>query len=543
MNLECPPDDGAGYPSLGPQVVDWMQENLVFGPGDLRGQPLILDAEQQAFIWRFYEHYPKDHAKAGRRRFTRCALSLRKGLRKTELAAFIAAAELHPDAPVRFNGWKGKRLAPGKSVNDPYIPMVAFTEEQSNELAYAALVCILGEGPLADDFDIGLERIIRKDGKGKAVSVATSPNATDGARTTFQVFDETHRMTLPRQRQAHQTMMANLPKRVLSDAWSLETTTAPEPGAGSIAEATMDYALSVISGKTKDAALFFFHRQASDHHDLTTTDGVRAAVEEASGASKSWSNIDRIVEQWDDPSADLTFLERVWTNRLVQSSSQAFDVVLWDSLKVEPNPVEPGEMITIGFDGAQFHDSTALVATAIRSGYQWVAGLWECPANRAEDAPRWEVPVDEVNRAVKSLFDTYTVWRMYADPPYWNTRIAEWMAVYGEERVIEWLTNRRKPMTYALENFTTAMREGSITHGGDPRLKRHIGNSRRLALNWHDEQGKPLYLIQKERSDSPHKIDAAMAAVLSWQARTDAIASGMGLEYSGIVRNLAEFLH
>jgi hypothetical protein len=34
-------------------------------------------------------------------------------------------------------------------------------------------------------------------------------------------------------------------------------------------------------------------------------------------------------------------------------------------------------------------------------------------------------------------------------------------------------------------------------------------------------------LIQKERTDSPHKIDAAMAAVLSWKARTDAVAAGM----------------
>jgi len=244
MNLECPADDGTRYPTLGPQVVAWMHEYLVFGPGDLRGQPLRLDEEQQAFIWRFYEVYPKGHATEGRRRFMRCALSLAKGLRKTELSACIAAAELHPDAPVRFNGWRGrsKELAAGRGVNDPFVVMVAYTEEQSDELAFAALRAILSLGPLRDDFDIGLERIIHKSGAGKAMSVAGSPNATDGARTTFQVFDETHRFTLPRQKQGHQTMMANLPKRVISEAWSLEITTAPEPGSGSVAEGTMEYA-------------------------------------------------------------------------------------------------------------------------------------------------------------------------------------------------------------------------------------------------------------------------------------------------------------
>jgi hypothetical protein len=34
-------------------------------------------------------------------------------------------------------------------------------------------------------------------------------------------------------------------------------------------------------------------------------------------------------------------------------------------------------------------------------------------------------------------------------------------------------------------------------------------------------------LIRKDRPDSPHKMDLAMAAVLSWEARTDAIADGV----------------
>jgi len=82
-------------------------------------------------------------------------------------------------------------------------------------------------------------------------------------------------------------------------------------------------------------------------------------------------------------------------------------------------------------------------------------------------------------------------------------------------------------MTYALNGFDTAIREGTISHDGDKRLARHIGNSRRKDLpGERDEQGKALWLIQKDRPDSPHKIDLAMASVLSWEARTDAIAAG-----------------
>src|SRR5690606_2356310 len=138
-----------------------------------------------------YEVFPQGHPQAGRRRFKRCALSLRKGTAKTELAALLAAVELHPDGPVRCDGWDAHGNPVGVGVTDPYIPMVAYTEEQCDELAYGALRVMLAYSSLADDFDIGIERIMRVGGDGKAVSLATSPDARDGARTTFQVFDET----------------------------------------------------------------------------------------------------------------------------------------------------------------------------------------------------------------------------------------------------------------------------------------------------------------------------------------------------------------
>jgi hypothetical protein len=520
------PHDTALYPTLGPAVADFIRQNLVFGPGDLRGQPAELDEEKEAFVYRFYEVYQKRHHLAGRRRFKRVGLSLPKGLAKTELAAWIAACELHPDGPVRCVGWTKDGEPIGGPVTDPYIPMVAYTEEQSDELAYGALRIILEEGPLRSDFDIGLERILRKKGDGKAVSLSSSPNARDGARTTFAVMDETHWWTSPRLKQAHQTMSANLAKRKIADPWMLEITTAPEPGAGSVAEGTMEYAQLVAEGRVTDASLFYFHRQASDTHDLTTRDGARAAVIEASGSAASWRDIDAIVNLWNDPTTDRAFWERVWCNRLVKGATQAFNVERWKELARLDNPVKPGDLITLGFDGAQFHDSTGIVCTHVETGYQWKAGLWECPPDGAKRIPPWQVPADEVDATVRDLFHRFTVWRLYADPPYWQSWIAKWTGEFGEERVSEWWTNRRRPMTAALEGFHTAITDGSLSHAGDKDYQRHIGNARRKDLPERDEQGKALWLIQKERPDSPHKMDLAMAGALSWEARTDAIAAG-----------------
>jgi len=521
--LIVPKSDDKLYPTLGPQVCAFIESYLVFGPGDLRGQPAHLDYEKRALIYRMYEIFPPDHPQAGRRRFKRVGISLRKGSAKTELAAWLAAVELHPDGPVRCDGFDADGQPVGVGVNDPYIPLVAYTEEQSDELAYGALKVILDYSPLAGDFDIGLERIMRIGGDGKAISLANSPDARDGARTTFQIFDETHRLNTPRLKAAHKTMLANIPKRKLADAWSLEITTAPSPGEGSVAEDTMDYARQVAGGAISDSRLFFFHRQASDDHDLTDPEGVRAAVIEASGPAAEWSDIEGIVEQWRDPSSDQTYLERVWLNRLVRSAERAFDVEQWRTLADLDYRPPARSLITLGFDGGRWHDSTALVGTEIVTGYQWLVGLWEQPEN-IED---WEVPADEVKATVAGAFETWQVWRMYCDPPYWESIVAEWAGDYGEKRVLEWWTNRPRQMAYAIKSFNTAIKVGELLHDGDQHFRRHIGNAVRKYVSLRDEDGRPLWTIYKERPDSPHKIDAAMAGILSWEARCDAVTAGV----------------
>lgn len=527
--LMVPPADDEPYPTLGPLVVQFIEEFLCYGPGDLLGTPVVLNQEQRAFLYRLYEVEPakrrgKVNPRAGHRRFQRCAISLRKGSAKTEFAAWVAAAELHQDGPVRCAGFEKNGTPIPRSVNDPYIPMVSYAEEQTEELAYGALRRILQEMPIGNDFDIGLERILRVDGKGKAEAVSTSPNARDGARTTFQHADETHRLILEGQKRAWTVMLANLAKRPLADPWALETTTAPEPGAGSIAEDTMEYARSVVTGHARDARLFFYHREAGPEHDITTRRGLKAALVEASGPYlAAWSDIDRIADSFESPDADRPYLERVWLNRLVQSSGLAFNIKLWRALKRD-FVVPSGSAIAIGFDGSQFEDATALIATHIESGHQWPLGIWEKP----QHLPAWQVPTAEVDGAVADAFERYHVTRMYCDPPKWETWVAKWAGQYGEKRVVEWWTNRRRPMAYAIRSFVGAIATGEVTHDGNRQFDDHIGNARQASTGLVDEEQKPLWILRKERPDSPKKIDAAMAAILSWEARNDAIAAGEG---------------
>ncbi|MCZ7537815.1 MAG: hypothetical protein M5T61_19090 [Acidimicrobiia bacterium] len=87
------------------------------------------------------------------------------------------------------------------------------------------------------------------------------------------------------------------------------------------------------------------------------------------------------------------------------------------------------------------------------------------------------MPESEVDQAVAEAFATWDVWRMYADPPYWEMSLDRWAAQYGKDRIVPWWTNRIKVMAFALRAFQTDMRPEAMSHDGDPLLP---GTSRTL---------------------------------------------------------------
>ena len=86
------------------------------------------------------------------------------------------------------------------------------------------------------------------------------------------------------------------------------------------------------------------------------------------------------------------------------------------------------------------------------------------------------------------------------------------------------MTYRFRPMCFALRAYRSAMSSGDLSHDGDSVMARHIGNATKRATNVVDDDGKPMWVIEKP--EERRKIDAAMAGCLSWEARGDAIAAG-----------------
>lgn len=522
--LVIPPLDAEPWPTLGPQVCDFIETYGRYGPGELAGEPYEITPDFRAFLYRAYEVFPEGHRLAGRRRFKRCYDEERKGTAKTERAMLLAIAESHPDGPVRCDGFDANGEPVGVGVRSPYIPLVSYTVEQTEDLGYNVLRYILENSELADDYDIGLERILVL-GKGpsreagKITALAGSPNSRDGARTTFQHFDEPHRMSLARLLRAHSTMVENTYKRVGADAWTLYTSTAGDPNEESVARDMRQYAEQVLKGEVDDPRMFFFSRFAPDDMPMDSPDEVRAFLLEASGPNAEWSgDIDGLVSRWFEPKTDRQYYRRVWGNQWVAGGQRAFDSTKWRELVADDPVVPDGSLIVLGFDGSRFDDHTGLIGTVVDTGYQWVIGHWI-----PDDSGLSESDVD---RAVAAAFDRWDVWRMYCDPPRWEESIDRWKGLYGDKRVIDWYTQRPKPTAAACRLYKAAIDDGTLSHDGTEAFAQHVANAFRHNEVYEDDEGSPLWTIRKERSDSPNKIDLAMAAVISWEARGDAIAAG-----------------
>lgn len=113
---------------------------------------------------------------------------------------------------------------------------------------------------------------------------------------------------------------------------------------------------------------------------------------------------------------------------------------------------------------------------------------------------------------------------MYCDPYYWTNDIDRWAGVWGSDKVISWPTTQLDRVYYAIRAYQQAIEAGAVAHDGNKDLIRHVGNCGISYSNLLDGEGHRKFRLSKLQSEN--KIDAAMAAILSWKARMDCLTKG-----------------
>lgn len=522
------PDEFRDFPSLGDTLVTWMETYLVHGPGDVIGEPIEVDDEMYEFIVRAYRIDPE----TGRRVYSRAFLSRPKGRAKSEIAGLIVCAEAL--APCRFDGWDANGQPVGRPVTSPFIRCLATEEGQSGNTFDNVSVML---GHVAENFgdefpgiDIGRSaqsstRILLHSNHGEIVPSTASGAAKDGGKETFAVFDETHLYVLPELHRMHDVVRRNLRKRRAANPWALETSTMYRPGEDSVAEQTHNYAKAIEEGRVKETGLLFSHREAPADTDLADRESLLKGLRIAYGPAAEWLDLDGIISEIWDPQSDPSDSRRYWLNQVVAASDQWMGPDEWNR-RAAPSVLADGELVALGFDGSLREDSTALVACRLRDGHLTLLGCWEKPEGPL--GKDWEVPREQVDAAVDRAFTRFRPVAFYADPPHWMSYIDQWSARYGDRleiraqsgKALEWWTSRSGPMVNALQEFHDAVVNGDLTHDGDSVLTRHVLNARR-------REGRSGITISKDTPLSAKKIDAAIASVLAFTARGDAIAAGV----------------
>lgn len=513
-----------GVPTLGPDVLAWSETELAQPDGDYAGQPWQWRESQARYLCWWWSVDD-----AGRWIWRRGQIVLPKGAGKSPVAAGASSCELA--GPVHFDGWNAQGDPVGRPHPSPWVQLAAVSQDQTDN-TMSLVLSMLREGRAGDSIpglDLGLTRVRTRNGFLQPVT-ASAPSR-EGQRSTAAILDETHLWT--QVNGGHRLAAAIRRNLAKMGGRSLETTNTWVPGEDSVAQLTAEYADKIRDGKARDAGVLRWHPFA-DVPDLGDDEALRTGLQKLYKDSP-WVDIDRLMSEVQDLGTDPQDARRYYLNQITHATDAWLSQPEWASCSAPDRVVADRDVVTLGFDGsrARAHgitDATALIGCRVSDGHVFELGVWEQPEGAA--GRDWRVPTVEVDAAVKSAFARFTVVGFYADPAKWEGYVAQWEAAYGPRLKVKasrqnpiewWMTGGRSlQIVRALEQFHSAVMDRELSHDGSFVLMRHVLNARR-------RQSRSGLQIAKEHADSPRKIDAAVAGVLAWQARLDAVAAGVGV--------------
>lgn len=537
------PDYEGELPTLGWSLLDWMADELVVPDGPMAGEPLVLTEEQAQFVLDFYTLDPL----TCKRRVRRGVLSRPKGWGKSPILGALCIVEALAD--VVPDGWdaNGEPVArPWTSFGFKAKAQIAAVSEDQTTNTWEPVLDMIRNGPVLDHYDVEPMDTFVNVPRGRIEYVTSSATSREGGRPIFAVLDQTESWSITNG--GHRLASAIRRNLTKTGGSSIESPNSFRPGFGSVAERSHEAWLAQQEGKLKGRAggILFDHREAPPTTDPTDRDSLVAGLVYAYGCSAAapcalpghdhepgWADIDRVVEDFWDPSTDPSDARMYFLNQITSASDSWLSGPEWNGRADLGKLIEPGEAITLGFDGSRARvrgvtDATALIGCRVSDGHLFQVFVWEQPDGPAGDD--WRVPTTEVDATVREMFARHNVVGFYADPAKWEGYVAQWEAAYGSKLKVQasranpiewWMTGGRSHMiARALEQFHSAVVDGELTHDGSSILSRHVLNARRRIR-------RETVQIGKEHPDSPRKIDAAVAAVLAYQARLDAVAAGV----------------
>jgi phage terminase large subunit-like protein len=326
----------------------------------------------------------------------------------------------------------------------------------------------------------------------------------EGLNPTLVCFDELHAQ---QNRELFDVMSLAMGARI--EPMLIAITTAgvktDSSGKDSICYSLYEYGKRVALGEVDDPSFFFAWWEANNEDYRS-----ELAWREAN------PGFDDIVAKKDFESAILRTPEAEFKTKRLNIWTSTSDTWLphgtWDALS-DPREIPDGSDVVLGFDGSFNGDCTAIVAVQVGEvPHITPVAVWEKPE---EADATWQVPVLEVEDAIRAAATRWQVLEIACDPYRW----ARTFQILDDEGLpVVTFPQTASRMTPATTRFFEAVVNKTITHNGDPQLARHIGNAQLRT----DNRGSRL---AKEAKGSKRRIDLAVSSVMAleraswWQSQ------------------------
>jgi len=499
-----PPEDR----TLGWAALAWTAEWLQHPDGPRAGEPWRYTPEQARFVLWWYAIDD-----LGRFVYRTGMLRRMKGWGKDPVGATICAVEFL--GPCRFGGWdrQGKPIAVAHPA--AWIQTAAVSKDQTRNTMTLFPGMFTRDCRSEYGIDLGKEIIYANHGARRIEAVTSSPRALEGGRPTFVLKNETHHWLSSNEGHAMSDVITrNLAKSRDGSSRLLAISNAHSPGEDSDAERDFEAYEKIAQGLNRTTDFLYDSLEAPPETELADEESLRAGLLAARGDSE-WLDIDRLVAEIYDPRTSPSTSRRFYLNQIHATEDAWITPQEWDRLARPGEVVEPGELITLGFDGSKSDDNTALIGCRVSDSHLFRLGIWD-PADHGGEIPR-----AEVDAAVDKAFADYDVVGFFSDVSPWESYIDKWEEAHGdqlcarstERHPIGWdMRSRKQETTRAAEAFNAAIVEGDLSHDGDKRFAEHVHNARRMPNNYG-------VTFRKESPFSAKKVDACAAAMLARTAR------------------------
>lgn len=511
--------------TLGWGVLGWVSVKLT----DPDGNPFACTAEQARFLlW----YYAVD--KRGKFIYRQAVLQRLKGWGKDPLAAVMCMVELV--GPSRFSHWVDKegmktaRYAPGcipigKPHPSAYVQVTAVSLEQTENTTLIFPSLIPERTREEYRIDVQKEVIYANGGKQKLKALAASYRAAEGGRVSFAILGETHHWVPGKGADKFYRTVKNNVTKVKGRFICI--TNAYEPGEESVAQSIREGEEKVWAGLAKPSGWLYDSIEA--HPDTPLDEDWLPYVIEIIRGDAYWLDLEIIVQSIQDTTIPASTHRRMWLNQIVSTADSLYTAGEWDAIRVNglkgtKDDLDPGDAITLGFDGGKTDDATALVAIRLSDKLIVPLAVWQKPEGKKD----WHINEAEVETEVHQAMATYRVQAFYADVYPWESYINGWAETYRETLLIKAtskstvgfdMRGNAERIARGNEALLAMVQDKRIRHNGDKALRVHVLNTKRRRNQYGLTFGK-------ESAESNRKVDAYAATLLAFIAMNDLAESG-----------------